>query len=388
MSTDKPVFTGAERPNTTQIPNVYLDHFLADLSGNEFKLLMYLSRRIFGFHKESDNISLGQMLHGIRRRNGEQLDYGTGLSKPTLLRALKELQEKGLVIAEQRKDPVRGDVATNYRLRIFMPSNATDQSLTPPGKKMSHGEEKLEGGSIFSHGVEQFSTTPVVKKHATQKKDVQKKVNSIHHHAATAAKSDDASVSQSKTPRSIAALQTIPGSRVTTVTEPVGKVATSPNPALVARLVATGVSQRQAERLVRSHPSDRIEAALSSLPFRNAKNPAGYLVREIEDGGWLPPVAIQEQEKKTASAAKRKAADEKAAQLEAERTRAAEARLRQVEHVVQALAPELVAELWSEARAQVMKFSRLAANDATEQNPFLKAAFSNLVQDRFLGGSE
>ena len=164
-------FTSVQRPNTTQVPNVYLDRYLAELSGNEFKVLMYLTRRIFGFHKSSDCISLSQMLNGIRKKNGDRLDHGTGLSKPTLLRSLKILQEMGLVIAHQRSDEVRGDVATCYQLNLeaneaeesgcFAPEE--EQIFTTPGKNLSHGvyqiftlhgKAKLHPpGKNFSHPV-------------------------------------------------------------------------------------------------------------------------------------------------------------------------------------------------------------------------------------------
>jgi len=69
--------------------------------------------------------------------------------------------------------------------------------------------------------------------------------------------------------------------------------------------------------------------------------------------------------------------------LEAERAQATEDRFRQVEQVIETLAPELIQELWTEARSQMSKYTRHATT-ADEQNPFLKAAFHNLVQDRFL----
>lgn len=422
----KPIFSGVDRPNTTQVPNVYFDQFLPELNGNEFKLLMYLSRRIFGFHKDSDNISLGQMLSGIRKRNGEYLDKGTGLSKPTLLRALKSLQEKGLVIAEQRRDPIRGDVATNYRLQIVGVMPKQVQNFTPPGQEMSHGLDEPPRGEKMSQGVEQNSTTPVVKNHATQKKDVQNKVNSIHHQGFSAATMPNAhgddDLSSSSNRSSIVQRNGIPSAvkpalaqedrtqdryasgatsrgsapaqrpdrtedRSTPATPPQDQqrshpTPTKPNPALVERLKAAGVSPRQAKRLVGEYPADRIEAALAYLPHRNAKNPGGYLVREIEDGGWMTPSAVKEEEHLNADIARRQAAAEQTAALEEERARAETARLRRVQAIMDALAPEALAELQAEAQAQVAKFSRRAIADP--DSPFVRAALHNLVQDRFM----
>jgi hypothetical protein len=43
---------------------------MADLSGAELKVVLYVARRTFGFGKESDNISLSQMAQGITKRDG------------------------------------------------------------------------------------------------------------------------------------------------------------------------------------------------------------------------------------------------------------------------------------------------------------------------------
>lgn len=86
-------FPGVSSPNTTQVPDQFFDELLPILSGGELKVLFYITRRTFGFKKEQDSISLSQMLNGIRTKSGRQLDYGTGLSKKTLLLALRNLKD-------------------------------------------------------------------------------------------------------------------------------------------------------------------------------------------------------------------------------------------------------------------------------------------------------
>lgn len=51
-------FGGIESPNFTQVPNVFLDELMSELKGSELKVLMYITRRAFGFRKKSDNLSL------------------------------------------------------------------------------------------------------------------------------------------------------------------------------------------------------------------------------------------------------------------------------------------------------------------------------------------
>src|SRR6266516_5042669 len=91
-------FKGFVSPRYTQVPDELFDDLMSHLSGAELKVLLYIIRRTFGFKKDSDNISLNQMLHGITTKEGEVLDRGTGLSKKTLLETIKSLVEKNLII--------------------------------------------------------------------------------------------------------------------------------------------------------------------------------------------------------------------------------------------------------------------------------------------------
>lgn len=131
-------FLGYASPNYTMVPDQLFDEHLPYLSGAELKVLLYIIRRTFGFKKDSDNISLGQMLQGIQRRDGTVLDRGVGLTKKTLLQALRSLQDKNLLLAEQRQSMERGNEPTNYRLNIASPS--LEGITTPPlGEKVHQG---------------------------------------------------------------------------------------------------------------------------------------------------------------------------------------------------------------------------------------------------------
>jgi hypothetical protein len=106
-------------PNSTQVPDVILDHWMAELSGAEFKVLLYIARRTYGFGKESDSISLSQIAHGITRRDGTVLDRGTGASRSSVARSLKELEERGLVIRTTNlADSGREFQENTYRINL------------------------------------------------------------------------------------------------------------------------------------------------------------------------------------------------------------------------------------------------------------------------------
>src|SRR4051812_27474234 len=132
-------FRGVASPNTTQVPDQYFDELLPVLSGAELKALLYVTRRTFGFKRDSDNISLSQLLHGITTKDGRVLDRGTGLSKPTLLAALRSLTAMGAIVPKRRRSLERGDEPTGYSLRFAV---ATSASLQPVVNKVAQGGGK------------------------------------------------------------------------------------------------------------------------------------------------------------------------------------------------------------------------------------------------------
>jgi phage replication O-like protein O len=127
-------FPGFRSPTTTPIPDELFDELMAQLSGAELKVLLYICRRTYGFKKERDNISLHQLVEGITTKTGKKLDNGTGLGKASVARAVKALEEKGVIFRVKRQSKRRGDESTSYALRIIPVS----QNETPPVAKMRH----------------------------------------------------------------------------------------------------------------------------------------------------------------------------------------------------------------------------------------------------------
>jgi len=107
---------------------------------------LYIVRRTFGFNKkQSDNIPLAQICHGIITKEGRVLDHGTGLSKSTVQLALKELLAKNVLFAAARVNAHRGHEATTYRLNIH---SAADQSVAPPTPKTGLAAYRREEGKL------------------------------------------------------------------------------------------------------------------------------------------------------------------------------------------------------------------------------------------------
>ena len=139
---DKPL--GLSVPNSFQCPNAVVDELLPELTGSELKVLLYIVRRTFGFQKDSDNISLSQMLNGITTREGQVLDRGAGIKdKKTVLAAIRSLEERGIISTERRRSIEKGDEPTTYRLNLL---SATQEGKTPPPV----GEKPHQGGGGVS----------------------------------------------------------------------------------------------------------------------------------------------------------------------------------------------------------------------------------------------
>lgn len=129
-------------PNSFQTPNVYIDEYLHILSGNEYKVLSYMMRRIFGFHKNRDRISVSQISKGlVSSQTGEQLDYGTGLSKVTVISCLEKLQEYGLVIKVSENN--KGNQGAAYELSI-MPEEVHSKALEDHENKKNVQKDKMK----------------------------------------------------------------------------------------------------------------------------------------------------------------------------------------------------------------------------------------------------
>lgn len=136
---NKSQFRGFRSPTYTQVPDELFDELLPELSGAELKVLLYIIRRTFGFKRDRDSISLSQMLHGVQSRSGEVFDRGAGVSKPTLLQALRSLEERGIIQTERRRSAEKGDEPTVYTLRFDPDQGSGQKSIRPLVNKLDHG---------------------------------------------------------------------------------------------------------------------------------------------------------------------------------------------------------------------------------------------------------
>ena len=80
-------------PNSTQVPDLILDYWMPKLSGSEFKVLMYLCRRTYGFGKATILAAL---------TNGVVLIFACGSSLQVFVDAIRVTDpESAALIAAQ-----------------------------------------------------------------------------------------------------------------------------------------------------------------------------------------------------------------------------------------------------------------------------------------------
>ena len=120
-------FDGWECPHFLMLPEVFSDKYMAYLSGAEVKILIYLFRRTLGFGRREDDISISQMANGLKAENGTIFDHGTGLSKDTVVQAIKSLIKKNMIEKVKNKNKKYGNLPSTYKVK--MQKNQTELPL-------------------------------------------------------------------------------------------------------------------------------------------------------------------------------------------------------------------------------------------------------------------
>ncbi len=90
----------------TQTPNRLLDEYPAHLSGAEFKVLMCIVRRTYGWGKTSD---------AIPRKYIAEI---CGIDSKTVTSAIKGLEAHGIISTRRSKDSERGDLTNVYEIKL------------------------------------------------------------------------------------------------------------------------------------------------------------------------------------------------------------------------------------------------------------------------------
>ena len=107
------------------------------LTGSEQKCLDYILRHTWGFKKAADAISLSQFTEGVKN-----LDKGVGLSKGTVIVALKALKQKGFIQAD-------GFYRSTNRYKLVQDPNIASIK----SKRKESAKSKLPGSGETGHTI-------------------------------------------------------------------------------------------------------------------------------------------------------------------------------------------------------------------------------------------
>lgn len=100
-----------------------LDNWWHELSGSEQKCLDFTLRRLYGWGKSSDRISLSQFQHG-----GGKIGKGTGLSQRQIVTAIKGLESKGYILVTKEKGKTN-----RYELVVQKMHQGSEETATSSG---------------------------------------------------------------------------------------------------------------------------------------------------------------------------------------------------------------------------------------------------------------
>lgn len=268
-------FSGFVLPTTTPVPDQLFDELLYRLAPAEMMVLLYIVRRTLGFKKQDDNISLKQMVEGIRTKDGRVLDRGTGLSKATVARALAGLEAKQVIVRTRRRSFKNGDEPTTYHLN-FPGAPALHTDLRPPAP-VSHFETPRV--SRERH--------PRVSNRDTQQTVKQK---TVKQHGGGVSESNEKTI-QTAVDHEKELLR--------------GGLAV-PRSGIAQELHAFGLSPEAANQLVDAYPAEHILAKLDFVRWLGAHgrapaNPPGYLRQAIQLD-YTPPPGYRPPEQRHAEA--------------------------------------------------------------------------------------
>lgn len=119
-----------EVPNHTQIPNVIIDRYMKELSLAQFKVLIAICRKTIGWHKQSDYISISQIVEI------------SGVTAKTAVNALKDLERMGFIVT-QKKQRSTTHITLNYDVTMVASNTTMVASNTVAMVASTHTKENI-----------------------------------------------------------------------------------------------------------------------------------------------------------------------------------------------------------------------------------------------------
>jgi hypothetical protein len=141
-------FQGFDIPheNWSKLPHVLIDLLPVFSGKGELGVVLYILRHTWGYQEfgSAKKITLDEFMKGRKRRDGTRIDNGVGMTKSTIITALKKAQANGFITVET-DDSDAARQKKYYSLRLAEGYNNYTpevQQLDPGGSKTIHRSEK------------------------------------------------------------------------------------------------------------------------------------------------------------------------------------------------------------------------------------------------------
>ena len=133
-------FAGFSTPeaNFFRLPNEWTDITARITSLAEMKLVEYVLKHTWGYREFHvvKKITTDEFMSGRKRKSGERIDTGTGLSKPSVIAGLKSAVAHGL-LEEETDDSDKARIKKYYKLKMRTPIEEAE-----PEKQAPHADVK------------------------------------------------------------------------------------------------------------------------------------------------------------------------------------------------------------------------------------------------------
>src|SRR5437870_1618336 len=164
------VFAGFSKPeaNFFRLPNEWTDITAQITSLAEMKLVEYVLKHTWGY-SEFDvvkKITTDEFMYGRKKKSGERVDKGTGLSKPSVIAGLKSAVKHGL-LEEEIDDSDRARIKKYYKLKMKTPIEENE-----PEKEETHADVK----KLYT-GVKNFNIEGKTSLHRSEKDTKERYIN-------------------------------------------------------------------------------------------------------------------------------------------------------------------------------------------------------------------
>lgn len=115
--------------NHTQISNDFIENHMKHLSGGATKVFLAISRKTIGWHKETDSISIAQIM------------YITGLSNRGAINCIIELERLGLIKVHRKKSAKDYNYTNQYTIGYEESSQPYEESSQRSSEESSQTKE-------------------------------------------------------------------------------------------------------------------------------------------------------------------------------------------------------------------------------------------------------